>query len=721
MLVAVESWRQRRRSFARRLIVAKMARKNSEMPLKALVFADTCDNSSSTLFAAEKFLHSKPVLAWQLSTLARFGVKEAIVLSSNPIEVPYSDPLQRMKITKVSSPGWHGEGDALRDIDGRSDIRPQDDFLIVRSGAVFNMDVMRLVKEHKERRVKDRNWLLTSVFRRGTAGAPSGLVIAVESGSGTLIKFDERCTSGVSLDVKASNAGLENGGSVEICSDVVDVGLDVCAPDLLVEFKDNFDFDRVRALTREKLESGDAETLGNRMYAHFTNSARGEYASRIDTLAALAQTTADVFNGWMHPVSLGTVAAPHQVHHFEPDVFFCPSVEPGCATKLSAQAYVAKQWSGRNSVIGRNASIGEGARIWNSVIGDGVAIGKGAVIDNSIVCNNSTVEPNAVIDQCVLSEKSVVRKGSKLPSNCFLDSGVVIGPDFCALKAGSMVSTQPDSVFCPEGDFDGDHEEDAVDSLANEVAAWQLEEVGHGGVGRLVSAGLSGKDPFFAVGVPSSILGEDVSDEEDELEERANGDADMFDGENGVPVNGTQARDANQLLTYLDADMVEFHREICELFERDRVEHIALDNTILEANSLRLSYDLTFPEMLAGVIIGIARSTMTDYRSRNDSNVYAGFVHAFRKYAPVTTKYTQLSKAHDFETVSILSLTFASEGATLSPLLKVLYEADVVDEEGILLWAEKEQAAVTSREKNTSPIEQCRAVVEWLQADSDSE
>ncbi len=80
------------------------------------------------------------------------------------------------------------------------------------------------------------------MFWRGTAGVPASIVIfiAVESGSGILIKYEERCTIGLSIDGRAESAGLDLGGCVEIYSDVVDTGLDACTPEVLIDVKDNF-------------------------------------------------------------------------------------------------------------------------------------------------------------------------------------------------------------------------------------------------------------------------------------------------------------------------------------------------------------------------------------------------------------------------------------------------------------------------------------------------
>lgn len=163
--------------------------KNADEPLKALVFADSCHSQLVPHLAAGKPLLNTPLLTWQLAVLARSGVDEAIVLSSTPIHNLYHDPLQRLHVRNIHSSSWNGEGDALRDIERRDDLRPTDDFVLVTAGSVFNLNVSKLLEQHKKRRKADHNWLISTVLRRGAGTAWKGLVVVVESQTGTLVKY----------------------------------------------------------------------------------------------------------------------------------------------------------------------------------------------------------------------------------------------------------------------------------------------------------------------------------------------------------------------------------------------------------------------------------------------------------------------------------------------------------------------------------------------------
>lgn len=699
----------------------------TEILLKALVFADSCDNNATAVFSPTKYLHSKPVITWQLSTLARYGVKEIIVLSAKPIEIPYEDPLHRLKITQLSSPSWCGEGDALREIEGRSDIRPQDDFIVVRSGSIFNINVSKLVEQHKARKAADRNWLLTSVLRRGTAGASTGVVIAVDLKSGTMLKYSERCTSGVSIDVNSSSSGLASGGIVEIASNIVDTGLDVCSPEVLLEFKENFDFDRLRALTMEKLESGDAETLGNRMFAHFTDSCSGEYAARIDSLAELSQVTIDVFNGWMLPISLRSVCAPSKVHHFDNDVYVCSSADQDCETKKSAKSFHAGKWNGQNCVVGQNTKIGANVRIRNSVIGEDVVIGEGVVIENSIILSYVSIESDVIIKESIISNKCTVGKSAKIPNNCLLDDGVIIGKDFQGISPRSLISTRPVKEFYEEQDTDDEDSENNINDLSGSFGKvrvnddskdklWRAEDVGLNGVGYPVAAPLAKSDMFFSSQC-ASFFSADASDQEDDMEQSPNS-LNKSDYQHGQTAqNGFElcADELNMLPLALNTSIREFHVEVFELLERGRLENVDINNTILEANSLRLSYNVKVSQYIAGIVDGIARNSIADCERRGDANVYAAFVRYMESHMPLLEKYIETSdESRDFQVVATLSMLYGSEGNNLMQLLFVLYNQDVIEKEGICLWASKEQEAIAAGRSPNSPYDIVKPFIDKL-------
>ncbi len=653
----------------------------AEISLKALVFADKCYGSSGPVFEATNFLHGVPVLDWQLAALARGGVKEAVVLSSHPIDNVWMDPLERMKITKLTGAGWTCEGDALREVEARSDIRPQDDFVIVRAGAVFNIPVSSIVDEHKKRRAKDRNWLLSAVLRRGTAGVAPSVVIAVDE-DGALLRYAEQIESqGVEVNIA--------GGNIEMYTDVVDTGVDVCAPELLLEFKENFDYDRVRALTIEKLDSGDAETMGNRMFARFTDSTAGEYAARIESLATLKHVSQDVLNGWLEPL-----AHPAGLLHFEGDIFV-----PKHAKR---KPYADPAWKGSNVVLGTDVCIEPGASVRNSVIGDGTVVSEGCVISGCILGKNVKVDAGAYATNSIIETNVVVKKGAKIPTNCYLDSGVVVGEQYGSLKSYSLVSTKRDEDFlATQQEFDEEDElVEGVDKMKvsndAETAKAVSDDLGESGIGRVIDHSNVTDDPFFG-----SIQHEGDGDDSEEDEfERAESNMPDVDDENAM--NG--AADSTG----------ELRREIFELLEKDRLENVAMDNTLLEANSLRLSYDVTFSEMLVGVVLAIARNAV-NVADGGDGNYFAAFKSFFERYAPLTEKYVSECENDAVAVVGHLANEFSGEGKKLKELFPVLYECDVIEEEPILEWADGE------KDKTDSPLIHVQEFVEWLREDDDDD
>ncbi|PXF49186.1 Translation initiation factor eIF-2B subunit epsilon [Gracilariopsis chorda] len=405
--------------------------KNADEPLKALVFADSCNSQAAPTLATGKPLLNTPLLTWQLAVLARSGVEEAIVLSSAPIPDLFHDPLQRLHVRNVHSSSWNGEGDALRDIERRDDLRPTDDFVIVSAGSVFNLDVSKLLEQHKKRRKADHNWLITTVLRRGAGSAWKGLVVVVESQTGTLIKYTTDYKSPINIDVMEHNTALQNGSQAEIVSNVLDCGLDICSPELLVEFRENFYYDRVRSYIREKLEGGEAEVFGNRMYAHFVDSRKGQYASSVTSLASLAQTTLDVLNGWMKP--------------YDEDVF-------NDDAKQGTIHFFQSSYIVENSAVGNNVSIDIGSTVIDSVIGNNVQIGSDVTILRSIIMDHSQVADRSFVVRSILEKECNVLPDSIIPNNCYFKRGLRIGPACDSIQSYSFYAHDEDQTTRQETD-----------------------------------------------------------------------------------------------------------------------------------------------------------------------------------------------------------------------------------------------------------------------------
>lgn len=80
--------------------------------------------------------------------------------------------------------------------------------------------------------------------------------------------------------------------------DLTDCGIYICAPDVLVLFSDNFDFQHIqRDFIRGVLSE---EELGNKLFVHELSS--GEYGAVCANLRAYAAISKDIMQRWLYPL-----------------------------------------------------------------------------------------------------------------------------------------------------------------------------------------------------------------------------------------------------------------------------------------------------------------------------------------------------------------------------------------------------------------------------------
>lgn len=710
--------------------------RENEQPLKAIVFADDCCAFSSNNLAKGKKLLNIPILSWQLAILARYGVKEAIVLSSSPVPDVYSDPLDRMKVSNISSPSWDGEGDALRDVESRDGVRPTEDFVLVSYGSVFNVNVSELVSQHKSRRDVDRNWLITTVFRRGAGSASVGLVAAVDAASKTLVKYTSKDAGGrLSIDVSGDYSGLRDGGQLEICSDVLDIGLDICAPDFLLEFRENFYYSSVRAYIKEKLDGGSAEVYGNRMYVHFLDSKLGQFGTRITSLVSLAQATSDVLNGWMSPISEASI---------------CQQPSPVDQRDFSTEFLVER------CSIGANASIAIGSTIIESVIGNNVKIGFDCTIVQSIIMDGTEIGDRVEIEKSIVGENCSIVEDSAIPRNCFLDQGVCIGHVRYPIPSHSFFTLRSVDEFVEDEGSNDDNEDDLndasnqklspsrleqskdsqtskqVDANSIEVAIeeWDAMHVGKGGIGRSVD-GLVARtlDRFFS---PQSMLDRTVeSEDEDELEEDEDLSDEVETSANFESAVNGQVEDLEKAVEAVDIDCVptshdsgklsNFEKEILETIERACAENIAVDNTTLEVNSLKMAYDGSFAETLTGVLSSIALNVKKTVESNEPNALYAALASTLSKYRSLISKFNKEDESFQIQVASGIASLLRENPDMVKYLFKAMYEYDMIDEEGILGWAITEKRQAKNGDVDSSLLVELTPLLEWLEDSEDED
>jgi translation initiation factor eIF-2B subunit epsilon len=703
-----------------------MSAREDDEPLKAIVLADACGGIASPSSAAGVAasasalpLHGSSLLHWQLHVLCRAGVAEAIVLSSTPVHPALPQFIGAMVVSTLSNASWRSSGDALRDVESRVALRPTHDFVIVQPGALFNLNVGRLVAEHKARVESDRNWLVSLVMRKGAAFSP--LSVGVESSTGALCCYaDASDVRYVDFDTKAENVGLRCGGIVELLTDVVDVGVDVCSPELLVEFRENFDFDKVRDYIRAKLDGGEAELLGNRMYAHFVDSSASQYATCVDCPAAYFAASADIFDGWMHPIlpsSVINAIGASNVVTSGSALFICSGEDD--ESTLFPDVILD------NVVIGNDVSIDAGALIRRSIVGDGVKIGARASVTNSIVCSHSAIDADCSVTSSLLMRNACVAQACVVPADCFIDCCVVIGcPGSSKLLPSSWVEMSKSSNA---DDLSDDGSGVEVDSSANDIecdessrlATYVAESVGKDAAGLVVEQSRRNLFQFLSrnphgCGWPAFMCAVE-SDSEDELEGSALDCADAVE----CGSNSSHLSDGN--IDEIAAVTARFFQEMSETVERCVEDNIDVDTIALEINSLKLAYERTFTSARTGVVRGLVSTVLRKQCSGSTSGAWRAVSKTFTAWRGLVEKFSSGdSPERRRELVHDMANLLSEDGTMLMFVWRALYDIDVVDGDAILGWVRDARLNAVEGSTNARLLRDSAVFIEWLE-ESDEE
>lgn len=140
------------------------------------------------------------------------------------------------------------QGDALRELDALGMVR-SDPFILINGDVISNMDLKKAIAFHKSRRQEDGNCIMTCVLKqvqqRGAGVRPlsDDLVVGMDRHSGQLLLFDSDVSqSSVSVPAEIF---VEHPGLV-LRTDLLDCQIDICSPELLLQFSDNFDYQDIR-------------------------------------------------------------------------------------------------------------------------------------------------------------------------------------------------------------------------------------------------------------------------------------------------------------------------------------------------------------------------------------------------------------------------------------------------------------------------------------------
>jgi translation initiation factor eIF-2B subunit epsilon len=397
-----------------------------EQKLQAIILADSFSKSFRPITMENPKvllpLVNVPMLDYTIEFLSQNGVEEVFVFCVCHAEKVEAYLRQSrwndlLSINCITSNTCTSAGDALREIDALNVIR-SDPFVLISGDVVANINLQRAIAYHKQKRAEDSNNIMTLTLKKvqKTAGIKpltDDLVIAMNKKTSQLVLFDNNiCRNKVSLPIQ-----LMTGTELSFSAEYLDCHVDICSPELILQFSDNFDYRNIR---KDFIHNEVCNfALGKHIYGYLLQGS--EYAARVQDPRSYHAISRDLVTRWVFP--------------FVPDISFNSTLFSSSSHYVQSKRYVYKEPGVKLArsailieevVIGSGSVVGDQSSVSHSTIGKSVSIGAHALIEHSHLWDNVIVEDNVQIHGAILGQNVVVKEGCVIPRGCIVAANVVI-------------------------------------------------------------------------------------------------------------------------------------------------------------------------------------------------------------------------------------------------------------------------------------------------------
>ncbi|ORZ38414.1 nucleotide-diphospho-sugar transferase [Catenaria anguillulae PL171] len=645
--------------------------------LQAVVVADSFDQRFMPLTADQPRcllpLCNVPLIEYTLELLAVANVQEVFIVCC-----AHSDTIKQylaasqwtdqstspIKVHVIVSRSSMSMGDVLRELDTKSLIKS--DFILVNADVVSNLKLEPVLALHKERRAKDKNAIMTMVLKDGgsafhAARGPHAMFCLDPNSSKCLqyLPLDRPDSHEVSLNPEV----IAEHHDLVIRNDLIDCGIDICSIEVLALFSENFDYQDIRSdFVRGILES---DLFVKSIYSHVI---RDEYAVRVRNTQLYDRVSLDVMRRWTYPLvpdanALGSTIDPTNFSHSRGNVYREKPVYLSRTTSLV-----------NNVVLGRNSTVGQGTVLANCVIGRDCKIGKNVRLSNTYLWDG------CIIGDGVTAEYAIFAQGVTIKDGVAVGRGVIVGRD---AVVGGGVQLQPFTRIAIDEDQDTD-------------------------------SNLVGSDGQGSLWIPED---EDDDDDDEQVDTQLRSmvhdlgwtQADLNHRIKHLALARALASDAG---SDLESDGEEdTDEEIRATIQRALAQNHTIDNALLELNTLKFAYNLTFKDLRDGVVPCILQHVFITNTKNFKATlerwvaVWAGLVHG---------------KEDEVDLLRAMTTWFDEQPERIvkyiSTVAMVLYESDIVEDTSFLVWFRHPGSTISAAvRKAVEPF------LGWLEEDSDEE
>lgn len=408
---------------------AKQGDEEREAPLQAVILTDPFETRFSP-FTLERPrcllpLANTPLIEYTLEFLANAGVEEVFVYCgahkqqvedyiNNTKWVSLSSPFSKVKL--IQSTNSYSIGDAMRDLDARTVLTG--DFIIVYGDVVSNLPLESALAAHRARRAKDKNAIMTMVLREAgtnhrTKAQSTNPVFIIDPSKNRCLHFEQMPGKDQTHYVSIDPELLSNNQELEIRADLIDTGIDICTPEVLALWSDNFDFQAPRKGFLHSVLK-DYELNGKTIHTHITSE---HYAARVRNLHAYDSVSRDIVSRWAYPICPDSNLLQGQSYRLQKGNIY---KEDGVV--LARDCVINPK-----TVIGRGTSVGDGSVISNSIIGRHCHIGRGVKIEGAYIWDYASIGDGCIVKRSIVANEASVGKRCIVEDGALISYGVRIG------------------------------------------------------------------------------------------------------------------------------------------------------------------------------------------------------------------------------------------------------------------------------------------------------
>lgn len=548
----------------------------------------------------------------------------------------------------------------MRDLDKRALMTG--DFLLVSGDVVSNISIGPVLAKHRARREKNRNAIMTMVLREAgsehrTKSTGRRPVFVIDPEADRCIHYEEiNHREKNDRYVRLTPEMLTTHSQLEIRKDLIDCYVDICTPEVLSLWSDNFDYQSVRqGFLSEVLK--DYELNGKTIHTYIVAD---QYAARVQSLRAYDAVTKDVMSRWTYPLCPDSNLVIGQSYRFGKGEIY---LEQG--VKLASTSTVKSR-----CVIGEETSVGE-----NSIVGDSV-LGRRCQIGNDVVIESSYIWDDVVVGDGSSIRQAIVAGGVEIGRNCEIERGALISfgvrlAESTTIFANSKIAR--DTSEEQDCASKGGHGLETDDSDAISIASSQL-------VYRNTSANLS-----------QSSISTLNSDDDDAEPYYTNSRRGSLPSEPSDGIDTSKNRD--------------FHLEAAASILDGLQKGDLPENILLELNSYRMAVNANPHEVRRAVVAAFVKRISTLIEGDTSSGLAAKSSEAAVK--EVLGKYNALVERNIFDQsdqeqkpdqVDFLLLVQkevagkVNEEGILLFVAKEAYFLELVEEDGVLQWWEDERS-----------------------------